>query len=83
MCNSGGVVVSYYEWVQNITNESWSKEKVFEKLDKKMLECFHKIKNLDCNDIYNWRNLCYQYSIKNIYNIYSLRKSYLFEDINK
>jgi len=78
MCNSGGVVVSYYEWVQNITNESWSKEKVFEKLDKKMLECFNKIKLHEENEKYNWRNLCYLYSINNIYDVYKSRKSYLF-----
>ena len=77
LCNSGGVVVSYYEWIQNISNESWTKEKVFDKLDNQMIQCFTKIKDLD-TDIYNWRRLCYQYSIQNIYNVYSSRKSYLF-----
>ena len=33
---------------------------------------------VDTYDIYNWRTLCYQYSIQNIYNVYSSRKSYLF-----
>ena len=78
LCNSGGVVVSYYEWVQNISNESWTKEKVFDKLDNQMIHCFTKIKDLDTYDLYNWRTLCYQYSIQNIYNVYSSRKSYLF-----
>ena len=78
LCNSGGVVVSYYEWIQNISNESWTNEKVFDKLDNQMIECFTKIKDLDTNNHYNWRNLCYQYSIQNIYNVYSSRKSYLF-----
>ena len=78
LCNSGGVVVSYYEWIQNISNESWTKEKVFDKLDTRMIDCFIKIKDLDNNNLYNWRNLCYQYSIENIYNVYSSRKSYLF-----
>ena len=78
LCNSGGVVVSYYEWIQNISNESWTKEKVFDKLDHRMIDCFTKIKDLDTHDPYNWRNQCYQYSIQNIYNVYSSRKSYLF-----
>ena len=55
LCNSGGVVVSYYEWVQNISNESWTKEKVFDKLDNQMIHCFTKIKDLDTYDLYNWR----------------------------
>lgn len=78
LCNSGGVVVSYFEWVQNRTNEKWTKEIVFEKLDKKMIECYHKIKNN--NNYFDWRIECYKYSIEKLYNIYSLRKSYLFEN---
>ena len=78
LCNSGGVIVSYYEWIQNISNESWTKEKVFDKLDIQMIDCFTKIKNLEDYDLYRWRNLCYQYSVENIYKVYSSRKSYLF-----
>jgi len=40
VANAGGVVVSYFEWVQNSTNEHWSKEEVFEKLEKKIIKAF-------------------------------------------
>ena len=78
LCNSGGVVVSYYEWVQNKSNEYWTKEKVFEKLDDKMIQCYHKIKN-QCNNDSDWRLECYKYSIEKLYKVYSVRKSYLFD----
>ena len=79
LCNSGGVVVSYFEWVQNNTNEIWTKEFVNEKLDNKMKECYYKIKeNLKDND---WRDECYNYSIEKMYKVYFSRSSYLFNKI--
>jgi glutamate dehydrogenase (NAD(P)+) len=46
LCNAGGVMVSYFEWVQGREEYFWSLKEVNERLDKMMVEAFREAMGL-------------------------------------
>ena len=43
MCNAGGVVVSYFEWVQDFSSYFWSEDEINVRLDRIMVEALSAI----------------------------------------
>ncbi len=43
LCNSGGVVVSYFEWVQSLQQLFWEEDDVTHRLERIMVRSFHDI----------------------------------------
>ena len=67
LANSGGVIVSYYEWLQNLGNIRWSKEVVNNNLKKKMDETVERtFKEYQKNDL-TYRQICYIDSLNHLH----------------
>lgn len=45
LANAGGVIVSYFEWTQNLQQYYWEYEKVREELEKRMVKAFWDVIN--------------------------------------
>jgi glutamate dehydrogenase/leucine dehydrogenase len=73
IANAGGVVVSYFEWSQNLSNDIWPEEKVLHRLRELMITAFTDV-NAHCKEgKCRPRKAAYQLAVKRILHAERLR----------
>ncbi|HLT33539.1 MAG TPA: glutamate dehydrogenase, partial [Aquaticitalea sp.] len=73
LCNSGGVIASYFEWLQNRNGELWHMEDVIDKLERKMKSSFDKVASYAEKEGLDMRTAAYCIAIERIEKAYIQR----------
>jgi glutamate dehydrogenase (NAD(P)+) len=76
LANSGGVTVSYFEWVQNRYGYSWSEQEVNERLEAKLCEAFDAVLRTALNHRVNMRTAAYMVGVDRVATATKLRGVY-------
>lgn len=73
LANAGGVVVSYFEWVQNLQAIFWDEKEINDMLKKIMLRSFHEVENIADREEVTLRIAAYMLAMKRVIDAKKIR----------
>lgn len=73
LCNSGGVIVSYFEWLQNKRSEFWDLEEVDSKLHRIIINAYERVRDRAEKLDTDWRTAAYVVALSRLETAYKKR----------
>jgi glutamate dehydrogenase (NAD(P)+) len=73
LVNAGGVVVSYFEWTQNLQQYNWDEGRVNEALKERMLRAYNAVTSLVKNSDLTFREAAYEIGVERVAKASELR----------
>lgn len=73
LCNAGGVIVSYFEWLQNKRSEFWDSDEVDKKLHRKIVNAYTRVHDTAKKYDTDWRTAAYIVALSRLETVYKER----------
>ncbi len=73
LCNGGGVIVSYFEMVQNQSSIQWEEEEVQKQLERKMKKAYHSVYDFSAKNNVTMRQAAYTLAVGRVIEAMQLR----------